>query len=84
MDMQDEAADRARRLATLLHTMASVLSDFNDHLQAAEADAPRRQALLLKFGEFMDHAAPTLREAAGLLEGARIVEGAADPTRGEA
>ena len=73
----DEAADRARRLAQLLQTMAAVLSDFNEHLQAAEADAHRRQLLLEKFAQFMEHAAPTLREAAALLQGARIV-GAGD------
>jgi hypothetical protein len=70
---RDEAADRARRLAQLLDTMAAVLSDFNEHLQAAEADAHRRQLLLQKFGEFIERAAPTLREAAALLQGARIV-----------
>ena len=72
-DLHDDAADRAQRLAQLLETMATVLSDFNDHLQAAEADPHRRQALLERFGQFIEHAAPTLREAAGLLEGARIV-----------
>ena len=77
----DESAERARRLAELLQTMAAVLSDFNEHLQAAEADAPRRQALLRTFGEFMDHAAPTLREAASLLHGARIIDGA-EPDNG--
>ncbi|HTV02317.1 MAG TPA: hypothetical protein VMF13_17340 [Luteitalea sp.] len=77
----DEAADRSRRLAQLLETMATVLTDFNDHLQAAEADPQRRQKLLEKFGEFIAHAAPTLREAAGLLEGTRIVQaGAAEPS----
>ena len=74
-DEFEEGADRSRRLAQLLETMATVLTDFNDHLQAAEADPQRRQKLLEKFGEFIGHAAPTLREAAALLEGTRIVPG---------
>jgi hypothetical protein len=69
----DEAAERARRLAQLLETMATVLSDFNEHLQAAEADPHRRGQLLEKFAQFIERADPTLREAATLLHGARIV-----------
>ena len=72
-DEHDEAADRSVRLAQLLETMATVLTDFNDHLQAAEADPHRRRKLLEKFGEFIEHAAPTLREGAALLHGTRIV-----------
>ena len=71
----DEAADRARQLAQLLETMATVLSDFNEHLQAAEADPHRRSQLLEKFAEFIERADPTLREAAARLHGARIVAG---------
>ncbi len=69
----DEASDRARQLAQLLETMATVLSDFNQHLQAAEADPHRRSKLLETFAEFIERADPTLREAATLLHGARIV-----------
>ena len=76
-ETHDEGVDRSQRLAQLLETMATVLTDFNDHLQAAEADPQRRRKLLEKFGEFIEHAAPTLREGAALLQGTRIVPAAA-------
>ena len=73
VDRPDEGAERSERLAQLLETMATVLTDFNEHLQAAEADAPRRRKLLERFAMFIEHAAPTLREGAALLQGTRIV-----------
>lgn len=73
LEQPDEGAERSQRLAQLLETMATVLTDFNEHLQAAEADASRRQKLLERFASFIEHAAPTLREAASLLQGTRIV-----------
>jgi hypothetical protein len=75
----EEGAERSQRLAQLLETMATVLTDFNEHLQAAEADAPRRRKLLERFAVFIEHAAPTLREGAALLEGTRIVPAVEEP-----
>lgn len=79
VERPEEGAERSQRLAQLLETMATVLTDFNEHLQAAEADAPRRRKLLERFAEFIEHAAPTLREGAALLQGTRIVPATDDP-----
>ena len=75
---QDEGAERAQQLARLLETMATVLSDFNEHLQAAEADPHRRGQLLEKFAAFIERADPTLREAAARLQGTRIMPATGD------